>query len=81
MLTSKQLPTKALNVRLVNSQWGSVAASILLHTFETDLVEINERQLDALLTSAPDGFRGSVKILVLKFTTDMASKREASFCL
>ncbi|KAF1844517.1 uncharacterized protein K460DRAFT_354429 [Cucurbitaria berberidis CBS 394.84] len=54
---------KLKDVRLVNKQWGDVAASLLYHEFTTSFAETEQRKFDALLTSRANGFLDNVRVL------------------
>lgn len=60
------MPKDLKNLRLVDAPWGSVAASILFHTFESDLADTDTRKVDAILTSCTGGMLDSIKQLRIK---------------
>lgn len=65
------------NLRLVNAPWGSVAASILFHSFVSDLVETDKKKLDAILTSRPGGILDSIKTLTVPYRGHAAHEKQS----
>ncbi|CAO2648641.1 Nn.00g079080.m01.CDS01 [Neocucurbitaria sp. VM-36] len=55
--------SKLKDIRIVNKEWGSIAASLLFSVFNTNLVETRQRRLAAMLVSPAGGLLDSVREL------------------